>query len=253
MMYLLATLLAVVSAIPAPGRLSGEAVENLAMEQQLLDNVAFQCGVGAYDGVYAYFGATRRIEDPTERLNHVVSKLDVGPQRRLVCAGACLAIAAAVAGGVASGVTGAGVGLIGNAFSNSVAAPQLDNQQIEMIAEVAAQGAFDAVETQFGITGVEAFGDSIAQALNTHRRPACLGVCTAVVAAVAGGVASGVAGGLIGLAASSVSAADMNIDVASVSPMALDAVAQAEHRTMDMISEIGSAGAMNAIEQMFHQ
>jgi len=258
MLYLLATLFAVVSANNelAHRRLSGVAVEDFAMEQQLLDNIAFQTGMGAYDGVYQYFGLQRRLEDDTERLNHIAAKVDVAPRRRLICFGLCVALATkvaiAVVGGIATGAaTGATGAVVSHALSNSVAAPA-DMQQVEMMAEVAAQGAFDAVETVFGIQGVENFGDSLAQALDMHRRPACLGLCTAVVAAVAGGVASGVTGGLIGLA-SSISAEDLNLDMnADISQFALEQVANLEKGVMDLITEIGAEGAMNALEGMFH-
>jgi len=224
-------------------------VEDLQMEGQLLDNIAFQCGMGAYDGIKQWFHMARRLEDPTERLNQVVAKVDKTPRRRIVCGGACIAIAAAVAGGVAGGATSGLIGLAGN----SVEAPNLDitPAQVEQLAGVAAQGAFDAVETQFGIQGVEAFGDALAQAMGMHRRPPCLGVCTAIIAAVAGGVASGVAGGLIGLAGNSVSAADLNIDAGvEISQMVLQQVANIEQGVIDMITQIGAAGAMNALQNL---
>jgi len=262
MLYLLSVFLSVIAVsadtnaqrrLSPIGVVGTGVVVNHAMEQQLLDNIAFQTALGAYDGIKQYFGMARRLEDPSERLNHVIAKVDETPRRRIVCLGLCIAIAAAVAGGVAGGVTTGAIGLIGNAISNSVEAPNFDvtPAQVEQLAELAAQGAFDAVETQFGIQGIEAFGDHLAQAMSMHRRPACLGLCTAIIAAVIGGVTSGVAGGLVGLAGNSVSAEDFNIDAGlEISQMALEQVANIEKLTIDLISQIGSQGAINALQNL---
>jgi len=253
MLYLISALLSVLAVsgkVDVQRRLAQPMVEDLVMERNLLDEISFKCGMGAYDGVFHFFGMSRRLEDPTERLNHIITKIDKTPRRRIICGGLCIAVAAAVAGGVAGGATTGLIGLAGN----SVTAPDLDisPEQVEQLAEVAAQGAFDAVENQFGIQGVEAFGDALAQVMDMHRRPPCLGLCTAVIAAVAGGVASGVTGGIIA-AATSISAEDLNIDAGmEISQFALEQVANIEKGTIDLITEIGAQGAMNSLQNLFN-
>jgi len=250
MLYLLSialSILVVASESEAERRLSMPAVEDLVMERDFLDGIAYRAALGAFNGIEEFFHMRRRIEDDSDRLNFVVEKVDRAPQRRLVCAGLCIALAAAVAGGVAGGATQGLIGLAG-----SVEAPNLDltAAQIDQIAMTAAQGAYDAVENQFGIKGIEAFGDSLASAMSLHRRPLCAGLCIAIGTAIAGGIASGVAGGLIGLAGNifnSVEADSLNIDTSIITEPMVEQVASIESATMDLIAQIATGGALDAL------
>jgi len=259
MMYLLAVALSLTSvfAAEADRRLvtSQELPqENLVMEQKFLDTAAWHCALGAFNAVESFFHR-RRIEDDSERLNFVVDVVtDVAPQRRLVCGGLCIGLATAVTTGIFAIGTAAAPPIVEGIFGlfNSVEAPDLniDMSEIDAMATAAAQGAFDAVETAFGIAGVETFGDNLAQAIGTQRRIICGGLCialgTAIAGGIAGGVATGAVDGLFGLAGS-IEAADLNVDASMFTAQQIQAVASIETATFDQIAQIASQGAIDGI------
>lgn len=209
--------------------------EDLAMEQDFLDTLAVQMANAMFIGVEEYFLGDQPIDGRRLEEGEYVTQVE---QRRLICGGLCIAAATAGVGSLATSL-----------FSWSVEAPDMENNAhvslplVDAMATTAAEGAFEAVETQFGIAGVQKLGDELAKATGVRRRFICGGLCIAAATAAVSGATTGLFDSMWG---ASVETGAMNVDV-SMSPSQEAEVARVEAEAIEELQRVGLEGAMNAM------